>query len=339
MAAAAEDVINHSVNRDSLTRPNMTCQRLIIISDAMRYGDDAVAIAMLLADKSVCVEGIIATSGNVWADQATENICELLNALGRDDIKLYAGEPLSYYLPRQKIYQQEKALLTRPGLFHGALADLSTAHLAENSGNRSFASDGVDFLLHKVLANPGKISLVVLAPAAVLALAMDKKPEFLQAVSTIYISGGLINLPGNAGLHSELNFWFDPPSIDRVLRSAEQVLLMPLDVSDRFALTQSSLAKISRKSSLARYLSESPKFSNDELRRIGLWDAVTAAVVIDESVITESRLLSAEVTTTAGADYGRLRLSDANDSTAKIKTILSVSKNRVEALIKAVLAY
>lgn len=315
----------------------MTCQRLIIISDAKRYGDDAVAIAMLLADKSICVEGIIATSGNVWANQAAENIRELLNALGRNDIKLYTGEPLSYYLPRQKIYQQEKAMISRPGLFHGALADLSAADLAETSAGLS-GSDGVDFLLQKVLADPGQISLVVLAPAAVLALAMDKQPEFLQAVSKICVSGGLINVAGNAGLQSELNFWFDPPSINRVLRSAGWVVLVPLDVSHHFVLTRSWLDKLSRKSALLRYLSDSPKFSQADTGRIGLWDAATAAVVIDEGVIAESRLFSAEVTTAPGAGSGRLRLSDATDPTATIKTILGVKTNRVEALIKTALA-
>ncbi len=334
MAAEAENVINNSESRNSVTSANMPCQRLIIISDAMRYGDDAVAIAMLLADKSVCVEGIIATSGNVWADQAAENIRELLNALGRSDIKLYAGEPLSYYLPRQQIYQQEKAQLTRPGLFHGALANLSSAHLPKNSANRQFASDGVDFLLQKVLANPGQIALVLLAPAAVLALAMDEEPDFLQSLAKLYISGGVLKAAGNSGLQAELNFWFDPPAINKVLLNVDDAVLIPLDISNQFQLKQSTLAKLSHKALFAEYLAKNPKFMQNGSGQMGLWDAVTAAVIMDETVITESKPLSLEVNTTLGSEYGRLQVSDATRNPAKINTVLGVNKLRVEELVK-----
>jgi inosine-uridine nucleoside N-ribohydrolase len=56
-------------------------RRLIIITDPSPLGDDAVAISLLAADRSLEIKLIVATSGNVWAEQAASNVFTLLARL------------------------------------------------------------------------------------------------------------------------------------------------------------------------------------------------------------------------------------------------------------------
>ena len=65
----------------------MPLRPLIIVTDAKGFGDDGAAISMLQA-AGADIRLIVATNGNVWAEEAAHNVRALLKRSGRDDIEV-----------------------------------------------------------------------------------------------------------------------------------------------------------------------------------------------------------------------------------------------------------
>lgn len=61
-------------------------RQLVAITDAAPIGDDVVALAMLAHAREADFALAIATSGNVWAEEAATNVRRVLTHVGRDDI-------------------------------------------------------------------------------------------------------------------------------------------------------------------------------------------------------------------------------------------------------------
>ena len=58
-------------------------QPLVIITDMTAHGDNSIAIALLASSATVSIQSIIATSGNVWAEEAAANVRHLLRKFRR----------------------------------------------------------------------------------------------------------------------------------------------------------------------------------------------------------------------------------------------------------------
>jgi purine nucleosidase len=221
--------------------------------------DDALAILLALASPEVQVEGIITIHGNCSVDQATINALSILELAEAKEIPVAKG----FSLP-----------LVQPSLLaaetHGD-AGLGYAKLPEPRG-RSEVQHASDFLIEKILSNPGKITLLAIGPLTNVAFAIRREPRIVEAVQEIIIMGGSIRYPGNASPLAEYNVFVDPHAAHMVYHSGMPITLVPLDVTYQCILTPADVRRLQKTPApISRFIEDSTRFYmefHDEYQKI-----------------------------------------------------------------------
>lgn len=168
--------------------------------------DDALAIMLAVTSGQLDILGITTVSGNVSLDQATLNTCKILQLLGvSGQIPVYRGadKPLA----REAIFEHRVHGADGIG---GALGDMPVTKQAE-------AEPAEDFIIRQVLAQPGEVTLIMTAPLANLARALQKCPELTQHAAEVIIMGGVVQGFGNITPTAEYNMYVDPEAAKQVL--------------------------------------------------------------------------------------------------------------------------
>jgi purine nucleosidase len=123
--------------------------------------------------------------------------------------------------------------LVQPSLLapetHGK-AGLGYAQLP-GPGSQPLVQHGCDFLIEKILSDPGEITLVVLGPLTNLALAIRQEPRIVHTVKEVFIMGGALRHEGNTTPLAEFNTYVDPHAAHIVYHSGMPITLTPLDVT------------------------------------------------------------------------------------------------------------
>jgi inosine-uridine nucleoside N-ribohydrolase len=187
-------------------------QKVVLINDPGI--DGAFAMAVALFDPTLEVVGMLATPGNVSADQATKNIRIVLDQL----------DPPR--LPRMG---------AAPDVDYGT--DGTSLHGPLGLGNTDFPCASLHHLpaSEKVLADlvrqyPDELTVICMGPMTVLSRAFDLHPDLPAQIRRIVVVGGSLQEPGNAGPVSEFHFFCDPKAAQRVLHCKTAVTLVPLDM-------------------------------------------------------------------------------------------------------------
>ena len=180
--------------------------------------DDALALFLALASPDAQLEGITTVSGNVHVDLTTRNALALLEAAGRTDIPVARG--CDRPLVREPVIADY--VHGRNGLGEVSLPEPRQQQLAMHA---------VDFLIEKILAAPGEMTLVPIGPLTNIALAVRREPRIAQLVREVVIMGGALRVPGNVTPVSEFNIYADPHAAHVVLHAGWPLRLVPLDAT------------------------------------------------------------------------------------------------------------
>ena len=201
-------------------------QRLVIIADPGI--DTAFAVALALTDPTLDVVGLLATPGNVPADQATQNVHTLIEQLDPARWpRLGAAPPVVYDFDATD--------------FHGP-GGLGGVTFLGVKKHTTVASDKQ--LVELVREFPRQITVVNLGPLTVLAQALDRDPELPTLVERIVCLGGAWHEPGNASAVAEFHFACDPAAARRVLKSGDPIMLIPLDLMRKILFSPSDLLNL-----------------------------------------------------------------------------------------------
>ncbi|MFL5328166.1 MAG: nucleoside hydrolase [Gemmataceae bacterium] len=187
--------------------------------------DTAFAVALALFDPQLDVIGLLATPGNVDAEQATQNCFVLLDQL--DPAKwprIGAALPIRYDIDGTSLHG--------PGGLGGSRFPAVQLH-------SPIPSDKLLYELAK--EHPKEATLVVLGPLSTVAVALERHPELTELLDRIVCVGGVWREHGNAGPVSEFHFALDPSSARAVLRSRMPITVVPLDVTRRLILSPTDL--------------------------------------------------------------------------------------------------
>ena len=187
-------------------------QKVVLIGDPGI--DGAFAMSVALFDSTLEVVGMLATAGNVSADQATKNIRIVLDQLDPPRLpRLGAAPDVDYGMDGTRL--------------HGPLG----------LGNTDFPCASLHHLpsSEKVLAElvrqyPDELTVICMGPLTVLARAFDMHPDLSAQLKRIVVVGGSLQEPGNAGPVSEFHFFCDPKAAQRVLQCKAPITLVPLDM-------------------------------------------------------------------------------------------------------------
>lgn len=195
-----------------------------IIVDTDPGIDDACAILLALASPELTIEGLSVIHGNCSLEQAAVNALSILELAGATHIPIAVGCELPLVQPS----------LLAPET-HGDTG-LGYANLPE-PGIKPTLQHGIDFLIEKILASPGEITLVAIGPLTNVALAIRQEPRIVEAVKELIIMGGAIRYEGNTTALAEFNTYVDPHAAHIVYHAGIPTTLVPLDVTYQCILT------------------------------------------------------------------------------------------------------
>ncbi len=204
-------------------------QRIILDTDPGI--DDSLAILLALASPELELACVTVTGGNCPLENGFRNARNVLAMAQRSDVPTYAGVALPLIRPAFT------ALET-----HGDTG-LGYAHLPE--AEYAYAIEhGVDAIINTIMAQPGKVTLVAVAPLTNVAMAIRKEPRIVQAVRDVIIMGGSLRDDGNTTSLAEFNFFVDPHAAHIVLESGMPITLVPWDITKDVLLMSEHLDRL-----------------------------------------------------------------------------------------------
>ncbi len=187
--------------------------------------DTAFAIALALHDPKLEVLGLLATAGNVGAEQATQN-CLILN----DQLDPPRWPRIGAALPVE--YTMDGTSLHGPGGLGGVRFPSVKLHSPITSDK---------LLVELAKQHPKEAALIVLGPLTTAAVALERHPELADLLDRIICVGGTWREHGNVGPVSEFHFALDPNAARTVFRAKVPVMVVPLDVTRRLILSPTDL--------------------------------------------------------------------------------------------------
>lgn len=235
----------------------MTPKRILIDTDPGI--DDSLAILLALASPELSLEGLTVIHGNCSTAQGTVNALSVLELAHSSRIPVARGCDLPLVQPS----------LLAPETHGGTGLGYARLPTPKKATDRQHA---VDFLIEKLLAAPGEITLVAIAPLTNLAMAIRREPRVVGAVKEVISMGGAIRHPGNTTPLAEFNVYVDPHAAHIVYHSGIPLTLVPLDVTYQCILTPQDVARLQKtQSPITRFIADSTRFYmefHDEYQQI-----------------------------------------------------------------------
>jgi inosine-uridine nucleoside N-ribohydrolase len=235
----------------------MTPKRIIIDTDPGI--DDSLAILLALASPELQLEALTVILGNCAVDQGTRNALSVLELAKASHIPVVRGCELPLVQP----------VLLAPET-HGE-AGIGYAMLPAPKA-KPVDQHAVDFLIEKILSEPGEFTVVAIAPLTNIALAMRKEPKIIPAIKEMIIMGAAIRQQGNTTPLAEFNVYVDPHASHIVYHSGVPITLVPLDVTYQCILTPQDVERLLKiDSPITRFIADSTRFYmefHDEYQQI-----------------------------------------------------------------------
>jgi purine nucleosidase len=190
--------------------------------------DDGFALALAVADPEISLELVTTVNGNTDVDTATRLTLELLDRLGAGAVPVARGATAPLLRPTPRSPAGAEAVLP-PG--------------TDPSGRE--VTHAARHLVERVMAEPGRLTLVAIGPLTNVALALALEPRLAGAVAEIVVMGGVyLGHTNVAAMPGEFNFWVDPEAAAMVLASGAPLRLVGLDVTRQVRMSSTDAARL-----------------------------------------------------------------------------------------------
>jgi purine nucleosidase len=188
-----------------------------IILDCDPGIDDALAIAFATASPEIELAGLTTVAGNVGLAKTTANALSVAAFVGAGDVPVTPGAA---------------APLLRPALDAGHVhGDSGLGGAVLPPPARVAAGEhATDFIIQRLAAAPGEITLVATGPLTNIALALSREPRLAGWAKEFVIMGGSASR-GNVNHAAEYNIWADPEAAQIVFAAGWTVRMIGLDVT------------------------------------------------------------------------------------------------------------
>lgn len=186
-----------------------------IIIDTDPGQDDALAILLLEKSGLFNIKAVTTVAGNSTIKNTTNNARYILDLVGS----------------KTPIYSGAKKPLKRKLIVSNVHGENGLAG-AEITKQEKLSNNAVTKIIEIVKQNPGKISILAIAPLTNIAKAFIKEPKLPSLIKEIIIMGGAISVAGNRNKVGEFNIFVDPESADIVFKANVKKALIPLDICE-----------------------------------------------------------------------------------------------------------
>ena len=197
--------------------------------------DDALAIALALRHPRLQLEAVVTVVGNVSLDLTTRNTLRVLDWLGATDVPVARGADRPFAGPVREASH-----------WHGA-DGLGGASLPDST--RTVIDDGVGYLIDRLSAEPGELTLICTAPLTNVALAIRRRPEVVNAVREVVMMAGAARPPANVTPVAEFNVYADPEAAAIVFQQPWRLTMVGLDVTNQVLFSRSERDALSANTS------------------------------------------------------------------------------------------
>jgi purine nucleosidase len=305
-------------------RASTPARQVIIDQDA--YGSvNLQPMVMVIQDPSVTVVGLTIESGDGWQKESVAHALRMLELIGRTDIPVAQGatyplvnsqeetkrwEALYGRLPYKGAWMESWPTYNTVNRPHYHAADV-VPPLAEGSPTtKPVAESAAEFLLEKVRASPGEISIVALGPFTNLALAVKLDPSFAANARELVIMGGSFNPDASSvdefsrqfinSPRVEFNSRWDPEAAKIMLHAPwRKITVVPTDATVGTKFTAEIKGEAAAAGTPAgRYIANYSEVG------FPMWDETAAGVWLDPSIVTRSDQLAMDIDVSHGANYG-----------------------------------
>lgn len=290
-----------------------------ILFDTDPGGDDAFALLWL---QSLAKQGhakivaVTTVAGNVGSRYTFANACKTLALGGFGHVEVGRSVPVDEG-------GEDAAHI------HGTdgMGNLSRT-LPDPKHPLSEARRADDIIIEKLSAAPGDITLVAVGPLTNLAAAEEKRPGILAKAKEVVIMGGVFRQQGNITSRAEFNIYCDPEAARKVFASRDDIVVLPLDITQKITFTAEHAGAVSqaaRESRIGRFLADLWQFmaktsmsyrSTEGVRGFHVHDATTLAYLFYPETLLLRR---AEVCVETKGEWTRGQTVFDDRHTAKTK--------------------
>jgi purine nucleosidase len=168
---------------------------------------------------------------------------------------------------------------------------------------RALDETAAHFIIRMVHKYPGEVVVWAGGPLTNIALALRLDPEVATLAKELVLmgSGMYANRGGISGTDGrrEFNWWFDPEAVRITMRAPwKKITITPIDISIKTSLNPATKAAIAKANTpIAHYLTEYSMPGQ-------MWDELSAAALIDPSIITGTKQLYVDIDIDHGPSYG-----------------------------------
>jgi inosine-uridine nucleoside N-ribohydrolase len=274
---------------------------------------------MFLENSNVKVLGFTVVTGDGWRNEEVAHLLRLEEIATRTDVPVVPGAVTPLVNTLQDTHEWEKQY---PRIIYKGAWDTKEERQGEPGYNphkddlvppipeglpniQPAQELAAGFMIRQVHAHPHEISIFAGGPLTDIALAVRTDPEFASLVKELVFFGGA--RPPN---QPDFNFRFDPEAARIVLGAHWPSITSVGDVTYHIVLDQIDIDKISS--------AHTPtgdfvvQYSGYDVSKTNLWDEISAAVLIDPTLIAESDDEYIDVVVDHQKDYGAIRLNSHN---------------------------
>lgn len=190
--------------------------------------DDAIALLLAFASPEIELLAITVAGGNVGLELTLANALALA-ALGGSPAPVHAGARR----PLLGVFREERTVNGDDGL----------GGIALPKGGAPAPGIAADAIRARLRAATAPVTLVGIAPATNLALALATEPDLAERVERIVLMTGAWG-EGNATPSAEFNAFNDPEALAVVLASGPPVVLATLELTGQALVTPERIAAL-----------------------------------------------------------------------------------------------
>ena len=299
-------------------------QKIKVIVDQDARGPattDMQSILIFLQSDKFDVLGITTVSGDQWVKEETQRTLRMLEIAGRTDVPVIQGAEFPLLNSKEETERWEN--LYGKFRYKGCWTDFSKHTGATTPAFREAYHDpevvpelvegtphtkpldetAAHFIVRMVHQYPGQVVVWAGGPLTNVALALRLDPEVASLAKELVLmgsgmyadQGGINTIDGRR----EFNWWFDPESVRITMRAPwKKITITPIDVSVKTRVNPEVKAAIAKSNTpVAQYLTN---YYADSF----MWDELSAAAMIDPSMITGQKELYVDIDVDHGPSYG-----------------------------------
>ena len=179
----------------------------------------------------------------------------------------------------------------------------------------------VEFIRHRVSTSLRRLTVIAIGPLTNVAVALDNRPDMVNALSEVVVMGGAVGVTGNITPHAGFNICQDPWAANAVFASGVPVTLVGLDVTRWTFMHRRDgpqwFEGTSKSARLGNRILADRFRELDDWQEFHLHDPVAVAAAIDPDVLT----------------YRQARVSVVTDGEERGRTIASYGDGTVRVAI------